>query len=149
MTGIERVQRILKHQPTDRIGLYEHFWSDTIDDWKNKGHIVKDDLPSKHLGLDMDEIWAFNCVIDLDHIYKTVDETEDTITCIDGNGETLKRHKKHDSTPEHIAFSITEREQWEEVKELLKPDERRINFEGYRYGKDVCKQDNRFFVGAE
>ena len=29
MTGKERMQRILRHEPVDRIGLYEHFWNDT------------------------------------------------------------------------------------------------------------------------
>ena len=29
MTGKERIQRILRREPVDRIGLYEHFWPDT------------------------------------------------------------------------------------------------------------------------
>ncbi len=67
---------------------------------------------------------------------KTVAETEDTITFLDGNGVTIKRHKHHDSTPEHVNFSVTCYEEWEEkIKPLLKPERRRIDFEGYKFIK--------------
>ena len=33
MNGKERISRILKHQPVDRIGLFEHFWGDTQREW--------------------------------------------------------------------------------------------------------------------
>lgn len=29
MTGRERIGNILQRKPVDRIGVYEHFWSDT------------------------------------------------------------------------------------------------------------------------
>ena len=29
MTGKERIERILRRQPTDRIGLFEVFWTET------------------------------------------------------------------------------------------------------------------------
>ena len=34
LTGKERISRILKRQPVDRIGLYEHFWGDTTKAWQ-------------------------------------------------------------------------------------------------------------------
>ena len=39
MTGKERIKRILKRQPVDRIGLFEHFWGDTQKKWQDEGHI--------------------------------------------------------------------------------------------------------------
>jgi uroporphyrinogen decarboxylase len=59
---------------------------------------------------------------DLDFEAKAISEKEDTVTMIDGNGAILKRHKKHDSTPEHVDFTVKEREQWDELKEKLKPE---------------------------
>ena len=32
MTGKERISKILRHEKTDRIGLYEHFWGDTMNE---------------------------------------------------------------------------------------------------------------------
>ena len=29
MTGKERIEKILRHEQVDRIGLFEHFWGDT------------------------------------------------------------------------------------------------------------------------
>lgn len=147
MTGKERITRILKHQPVDRIGLYEHFWGDTHAAWVAQGHVKKGESFTDHFDYDMDECWAFNFVADMDFEQQIVSETEDTITFLDGNGAVLKRHKFHDTTPEHVDFNVKEREQWEEkIKPLLTPDRKRINFEAYRNAKKHAAEHNRFFV---
>ncbi|HHT95188.1 MAG TPA: uroporphyrinogen decarboxylase family protein [Clostridia bacterium] len=141
LTGIERIARILKRQPVDRIGLYEHFWSDTHKAWG-----IETDIEER-LGFDMTELWAFSMVADLNHGRITVDEDEDTVTQIDGNYATLRKHKKHDATPEHVGFEIDSREKWEErIKPLLTPSEQRIGFERYRAKKQYAKERNMFFV---
>ena len=53
MTGKERITNILQHKPVDRIGLFEHFWSDTYADWRNKGHISEDVTIEDTFGFDM------------------------------------------------------------------------------------------------
>jgi uroporphyrinogen decarboxylase len=147
MTGIERIGNILKRKPVDRIGVYEHYWGDTQKDWTRKGHIKEDENLSDHFGYDMQEHWSFSYVADLDHRPLVVEENEDTVLIRDGNGALLRRHKKHDSTPEHVDFLVKEREQWEElIKPKLLADRRRINFEGYRNAKENAKKNNRFFV---
>jgi uroporphyrinogen decarboxylase len=58
----------------------------------------------------------------------------------------LRRHKKHDTTPEHVDFTVKERTKWEElIKPKLKADRRRINFEGYRNAKANAAKNGRFF----
>ena len=147
MNAKERIARILKHQPVDRIGIYEHFWPDTRSAWAAQGHISEDESLAAHFNLDMDEYWTFNMVADLDFPKTVVAETEETITYLDGNGATLKQHKLHDSTPEHVDFKIKEREDWESsIKPILWADPRRIDFEGYRKVKQECEKDGRFFV---
>lgn len=129
MTGKERMQRLLKHQPVDRIGVYEHFWNDTHRAWEEAGYLKPDESYEDHFGFDMQECWAFNMIADLDFEQQVVAETEDTITFLDGNGAVLRRHKFHDSTPEHVDFNVKDREGWEKVKPLLTtPDPRRIDF---------------------
>ncbi len=63
MTGKERIQRILRREPVDRIGLYEHFWPDTEKAWADtlRGQSFEDCF-----GLDIQESWPLNLVIDLD-----------------------------------------------------------------------------------
>ena len=147
MTGIERMSNILNRKPVDRIGLFEHFWGDTHKKWTEDGFINKDERFSDHFGYDMDECWAFNMTADLDFVPVVVEETEDTILKRDGNGALLRRHKLHDTTPEHVDFLVKERNAWEEyIKPLLKSDPRRINFEGYRKAKQYAADQNRFFV---
>lgn len=146
MTGKERMIKILKREQTDRIGLYEHFWNDTYSEWESKGYLNGESFEN-HFDFDMQECWAFNMVADLDFEQKVVAETEDTITYLDGNGAVLKRHKKHDSTPEHVDFNVKTREEWDEVKHFLQtPDPRRINFEAYRDAKKDAADHGRFFV---
>ena len=147
MTGKERFSRILKHQPVDRIGLYEHFWGDTQDAWKAEGKLQEGESFDAHFGYDMQECGAFNMTADLDFTRQVVAETEDTITYLDGNGAVLRRHKHHDTTPEHIDFRVKERADWEKlVRPLLAPERRRINFETYRAEKKKAHDAGRFFL---
>ena len=145
MTSIERITNILKHKPVDRIGVYEHFWGDTYNTYVKQGHI-KQGEPIDN-SLDIEEFWPFNLTADLDFEERIVGETKDTLTVLNGNGATLKKHKFHDTTPEHVDFKVKEREDWEAYKPLLqKIDERRINFEGYRKAKAYAKSTNKYFV---
>ncbi len=147
MTGKERIIKMLRHEPADRIPIYEHFWGDTHREWVKTGHMRADESMENHFNFDMQELWAFNLVADLDFTPQVVAETEETITFFDGNGATLKRHKLHDSTPEHIDFMIKDRTAWEEkIKPKLTPDIRRINFNAYRAAKEDAARHDRFFV---
>lgn len=147
MTGKERIGNILKHKPTDRIGVYESFWSDTFKAYSEAGYLGKDERADVHFDWDIVMSWPFNLTADLDFVPETVSETEDTYTVLDGNGAMLKRHKFHDTTPEHIGYKVTCREEWEKIKPLLtKIDERRINFEYYRKEKAFAEKHGKFFV---
>lgn len=147
MTGKERITRILNHQPVDRIGLYEHFWGDTHREWEQQGYVKPGESFADIFNFDMDEYWAFNLVADMDFEPQKVAEDEDTVTLLDGNGATLRRHKFHDTTPEHIDFAIRTRADWEtRIKPLLTPDPRRINFKAYREAKAHAAKAGRFFV---
>lgn len=146
MNGKERISRILKHQPVDRIGVYEHFWVDTQSAWTREGHMKPTETFEDHFQFDMSECWAFNMVLDLDYEPEVISENEDTITMKDGNGAILRRHKMHDTTPEHVDFTVTDYESWKKVRHLLTPERRRINFEAYRSAKKAAADAGRFFV---
>lgn len=146
LTGQERISRILKHEPVDRIGLYEHFWGDTRKQWTEDGFIQEEEDLIQHFDLDIRQNGPLNMVIDLDFERELLEETEDTELYLDGNGAKLRWHKKHASTPEHVGFTITSQKEWEEMaKPKLKAERRRINFEAYREAKEQAKREKRFF----
>jgi len=147
MNSIERITRILKRQPVDRIGLFEHFWGDTQKKWTAEGHIAPAESLEDHFGFDMQLFWPTNLVANLDFVPEILEETEDTILTRDGNGAVLRRHKRHDSTPEHVDFLVQERSAWEEhIKPRLMPDPRRIDFVGYRDARRRAAEAGRFFA---
>lgn len=147
MTGIERIARILRRQPVDRIGLFEHFWSDTQKVWTAQGHIQEGEHLGDHFGFDLELCWPFNLVADLDYVPEVIEETEETILTRNGNGALFRTHKLHSSTPEHVGFLVQDRAGWEEhIKPRLTPDRRRINFEAYRAAKQHAREHNRFFA---
>ncbi len=147
MTGIERIGRIFKRQPVDRIGIFEHFWGDTQKKWTAEGHIREGEDLSEHFNYDMSLSWPFNYIADLDFQPVTVEENDETRLIRDGNGALLRRHKLHDTTPEHVDFAVKERQAWETlIKPHLTPDRRRINFEAYRKARAKAKAQQRFFM---
>jgi uroporphyrinogen decarboxylase len=146
LTGIERISNILQRKPVDRIGVFEHFWDDTYRIWPRNGWVPQGASFADLFGFDLQLCWAFNMVADLDFEPVVLEETEETILKRDGNGALLRRHKLHDSTPEHVDFLVKDRQGWEEhIKPRLKADRRRINFEAYRQQKEEARARNRFF----
>jgi len=146
LTSRERIRRILNREPVDRIGLFEHFWGDTFKRWRGEGHIREDEDVNHHFGFDMVNSWCFNLVADLDWKNETIEETDDTILVKDGNGAFLRRHKKHDATPEHVDFTVKDRAGWEaHIKPRLTFDPRRINYQAYRDARKYAADNNLFF----
>jgi len=146
LTSYERISRMLKRQPADRIGLYEHFWSDTHKHYEDSGFVAKGEYLEDHFDLDLRMSWPFNLVADLDFTQEILEETEETVLIRDGNGAIMRRHKQHDSTPEHVDFAVKTRADWEKIREMLiNIDPRRINFEAYRDTKAHAKAKNKFF----
>ncbi len=148
MTGKERITNILAGKPVDRIGFYETFWLDTRREWESKGHITSEEKLEDHFGFDFVLSGGLNFILDLDFKNEIIREDEDTVTTKDGNGAILRRHKHHDSTPEHIDFTIKCKDDWDKVKHLLTADRRRINFEAYRNAKKFAEESNRYFCLA-
>ena len=146
LTGVERIGNIFKRKPVDRIGLFEHFWGDTLKKWREGGHIADGEDLSTHFGFDLGTSWAFKMVAQLDFEPEVLEETDETILTRDGNGAVLRRHKLHASTPEHVDFAVKDRASWEElVKPHLTPSRERIKAEDYRNAKENCRAKGRFF----
>ena len=147
LTGYERIRRMLAREPADRIGIFEHFWTDTITRYRSEGHVGPKETLEDHFDLDIMMSWAFNMTLDLDFKAEILEETDETVLTRDGNGALLRRHKQHDTTPEHVDFAIKSREDWEKVREkIVNIDERRINFEDYRSIRNAAKEKDKYFM---
>ena len=147
MTGRERIGNILKRKPVDRIGLMEHFWSDTFKKWRADGYVGEQEDFADHFNLDIVESCPFELKADIHFENEIIEETAETILMRDGNGAILRRHKMHDSTPEHVDFMVKDRTLWDEkIKPLLTPSRDRINFKEYRDAKRRAAEKQRFFT---
>jgi len=151
MTSIERVNNTLNLKPVDRIAFMLEPWGDTLNRWQAEGHIDpnKEDI-GEHFGVDILRAGGLNNIANLDHKDKIIEETDETILVLDGNGAKLRRHKLHDSTPEHVDFAVKDRAGFEEhIKPFMaKIDRRRIPFEGYRKVRKFCAEKQRFLSCA-
>ena len=147
LTGRERAELLLNRKKPDRIGLWENFWSDTRKSWSAEGKIDDGTDFTLHFNLDIYRSKVFNFAGNLDYKSEVIAEDEDTITVKTQNYAILRRHKKHNSTPEHIAFTVDSREKWEElIKPHIFADTRRINFESYRKSKQYAAEHSKFLV---
>jgi uroporphyrinogen decarboxylase len=146
LTKKQRIANLLAHQPVDQIGRYEHFWDDTKREWTAQGLVKDDDALSALFNLEIREAGWVNPVAHLEMPAETVAEDAETITLRDGNYAILRRHKLHDTTPEHVSFGVTDRASWEKLvrPQLLELDRRRINFERYRRDKKIAAERDEF-----
>ena len=147
MTSIERMANTLALKPVDQIPIAVSPWGATVERWVKEGHLQPGEDVAEHFGQDLRQGGWLNSVADLDFTPIVLEETEETILRKDGNGAMLRQHKLHDSTPEHVDFTVKDRESWEEhVKPLLvNVDRRRIPFEDYRQAKADAAAKQRFF----
>ncbi len=159
LTSKERFTRILKHQPVDRIGLFEVYWRETAQKWASEGHFAQPAMVSDHFGLDVrrtggeitpGDYRTINLIADIDFGEQVVEETETARLLKDGNGALLRWIKGTSGAPEHVGFAVRNRREWEA---LIRPQlldertyERRINFSSYREVRDKCARDERFMT---
>jgi uroporphyrinogen decarboxylase len=147
MTSIERMTNTLGRKPVDHVPAAVSPWGATVKRWRDEKHIGENEDVAEHFGQDLRSGGWLNSVIDLDFKAVTIEETEETILQLDGNGAKLRRHKLHDSTPEHVDFTVKDRRTWEEFAKprLVGLERRRIPFEGYRDAKKFAAEKQRFF----
>ena len=150
MTSIERMAQTLARKPVDHTPIAVSPWGPTVARWRREGHLQPDEDVAEHFGQDLRSGGWLNSVVDLDFQPVTLEETEETILQLDGNGARLRRHKLHDSTPEHVGFTVTDRHTWEEFAKprLVNLDRRRVSFEGYREARRFAAEKQRFFCWA-
>lgn len=148
LTSIERMTLTLERRTVDHVPVAVSPWGATVERWRREGHLAQGEDVSQHFGQDLCSGGWLNGTADLDFPGEVLEETDETILTRDGNGAVLRRHKLHDSTPEHVDFAVKDRAGWEaKIKPfLVELDRRRIPFEGYRNAKKYAAERQRYFT---
>ncbi|HEX3000143.1 MAG TPA: uroporphyrinogen decarboxylase family protein, partial [Armatimonadota bacterium] len=129
LTSRERFQRMFAHQEADRVPIIDSPWGTTIERWQREG------MPADQSFVDffgLDKVAGINVDNSPRYPTRTVEETDQYITYTTPWGVTLKNWKHIASTPEFIAFTVTDRASWEEAKARMTPSEDRIPWENLR-----------------
>ena len=149
LTSRERIARILRREPVDRIGAHESFWADTQRGWADDGYVGEDESLEDHFRLDLRVRWALRTVADLDFEEEIIEQDDEKKLVRTGNGALLRWWKERSGTPEHVDFLVKDRAGWEaHIRPHLTDADtyrRRIDFEGYRELRDKCRRDDLFF----
>ncbi len=147
MTSKERVINALNSNKVDLLPAGVWPWPATEKKWKQQGHIGENEDVYEHFEQDIRcHVGDINSIADLDHNEQAIEETDETILTLDGNGAQLRRYKDRVAMVEHVGFTVQDRNGWEEkIKPfLMDVDRRRIPFEQYRKEKALCDAKQRF-----
>ncbi|MHB9023769.1 MAG: uroporphyrinogen decarboxylase family protein [Armatimonadota bacterium] len=134
MSSRERVATLLRHELPDRIGLYDHYWPETIRDyWSTQGYPV-DVPPEEYFDYDLVTVSGWFNASPFKDQRVVVEESDEWTLAKDGNGATLRLWKNKSGTPEHVAFDCTTPERWEAIYKppLLEFDPTRLDIPAAR-----------------
>ncbi|HEY3397187.1 MAG TPA: uroporphyrinogen decarboxylase family protein [Armatimonadota bacterium] len=119
MTSRERVQMLLRRELPDHMGLYEHMWPETIPQcWVNEGY-PEGQPPEEVFDYDLRGAGGWLDSTPFPGVNELVEETDEWRVSRDGRGATLKHWKNKSGTPQHIGFTVTDPQKWQEYKEPL------------------------------
>ena len=147
MTHKERVLAALDRRPVDLLPHGDGLWGETHGKYVKEKKMTEGEDESRHFDMSWRGTGWLNSTADLDFTEKTVEETDETVLKLNGNGAKLRWWKHKSGTPEHVDFNVKERPDWEELikPHLVKMDRRRIPFERFRDEKKIAADEKRAF----
>jgi uroporphyrinogen decarboxylase len=147
MTHKERVMASLNREPVDRFPWFDSLWPETRARYIEEGSMREDDDEVTLFDMSKRSGGWLSSTADLDMEPEVIEETDETILKLDGNGAQLRYWKSRSGTPEHVDFTVKERSGWETLikPHLLNVDRRRIGFDGYREQKAMAAEEGRAF----
>lgn len=150
MTHRERFLRALNRQPVDLLPWGDALWGETHRKYIAEGHMKEEEDTVSHFDMSWRSGGWLNSTADLDFQEQVLEETEETVLKLTGNGAKLRWWKNKAGTPEHVDFTVKDREGWKKLikPHLVKTDRRRIPFEGYRRTRQQAAEEGRAFCWA-
>ena len=147
MTHRERVLNSLNKEPVDLLPCHDGLWGETTRKYTDEGHMQEGEDYILHFDTSIRTGGWLNSTADIDKEPEVIDEDEESVLRLDGNGAQLRYWKGRSGTPEHVDFMVKDRAAWEEhIKPLLaNVDRRRIPFESYRKQRRTSAESDRAF----
>lgn len=147
------INNMFNHKHIDRVGLFEGFWNETLDKWVNDGYptrtvvingeeTTKPEDPCLFFDFDLQKTGGYFDTEPKLGFEELIDETDEWKVVKNGAGATLKWWKHKSGTPEHIDFSVNNRNIWDEEyrPHLLSLNLDRFNCKWWR-GDNTLKDD--------
>lgn len=155
MTGKENISRLINHDNPERIGLWDFWWTETLNNWIAEGYPCTIDKNGKQIPNDPIKVFNYDIMITgggYDMYPKIgyselIEETEEWKITKNGAGASFKTWKNKSGTPEHIDFEMTTKEIWNsKYKHLMTFNEKRVNIEPMKNAVDYAKEHQLFSV---
>lgn len=153
----ETIDRLLRKQPVDRMGIKDSYWHETLLRWESESHIHKISSDpklfyedrydiSEVIPFDMASVGGWFDAMPFKGYSETIQESDDWIVSKNGGGATTRSWKKRSGTPEHIAFDMTSPEIWNEKyrPHLLDFDAERVNVEYDKVALESARKKGKF-----
>ena len=112
MNAIENINGLISGRNYERVGVFDHFWAEALQNWPDEGRYSSDDVHD-HFDLDLRVVWGPVDLLPLLGHSETLEESDEWIVTRNGAGAALKHWKHRTGTPEHIDFLMTSREVWD------------------------------------
>ncbi len=150
MTHKERFLNALHRKPVDQLACGDGLWGETTRKYTQEGRLKEGEDHAEHFDMSWRSSGWLNSTADLDFEPITLEETDETILRLDGNGAKLRYWKSRSGTPEHVDFTVKDREGWEQHvrSHLVTLERRRIPFEWYRNIRKQAGEEHRAFCWA-
>lgn len=145
MKSRERIKRILNHEATDRIGIVDSYWPETIEEWHKEG-LPEDVEPSDYF--DHDIRLYTECDQSLQLRERILEENEETIVRVNNYGMTEQVWRKRTGTPHTMDVLVKTKEDWGRFKNLLQPKKDRINLKTAKEFYEKNRVQDRFITFA-
>jgi len=148
MNSAERVKTLLNKEIPDMMGLYEHYWPETLNEYWPKQGYPKGTLPEMYFNYDLIGCGGWFNSIPFQDRNEIVEETEEWRVTIDGRGAKLKLWKNKSGTPEHIDFEVTSPEKWKKYREpLLETDMKRLgDIQLIRNNMETARKEGKYIL---
>ena len=125
MSSKDVIDHLLRRQKSERMGIKDSYWHETLMKWESEGHIRQtrpDPDRFYEERYDVDEVIPFDMAsvggyfdeMPLRGFCQVLDESDEWITTKNGGGATMRRWKNRNGVPEHIDFEMVSPEIWQE-----------------------------------
>ena len=145
MTSHERFKRVFEHREADRVPIIDYPWGGTVKRWRREG-LGEGVRWEDYFGVD--KVATIHADNSPRYPERVVEETDEYVVATTAWGQTLKRWKQDDSTPEFLDCSIVDPDTWAEAKRRMTPDRDRIDWKKLEADYAGWRAEGRWIVAG-